>query len=150
MHFSFIRLIPIIFALTGTVHCQYSATIGTSNGTVIGTHDAEHGVDRFLGIPYAQPPVGSLRLRQAVPLNTTFNVLNATAFGPSCYGISNPNQNEDCLTLNIWRPSTGSKQLPVLVWLYGGGLVSGYTVSEVFRCFKRANDRRAATLMQPW
>lgn len=59
--------------------------------------------------------------------------LNATAFGPACYGRVNPNPSEDCLTLNIWRPSdasaaNGNTLLPVLVWFYGGGLAGGYTV----------------------
>jgi carboxylesterase type B len=90
-------------------------------------------VQRFLGIPYAQPPVGKLRLQHAVPLNVSFGTLYANSFGPACYGEGNPNPSEDCLTLNIWRPintSVKADKLPVLVWFYGGGLIQGYSVSS--------------------
>jgi carboxylesterase type B len=109
----------------------YSQSVTITNGTVTGTNDAVNNVQRFLGIPYAQPPVGNLRLQQSIPLNSSFGTLNATTFGPACYGKSNPNPSEDCLTLNVWRPSDASNKglLPVLVWFYGGGLTGGYTVS---------------------
>lgn len=106
------------------------------NGTVNGVVDSTSHVQRFLGIPYAEPPLGDLRLRQAQPLSERFGKLEANRFGHSCYGSADQNEDasEDCLTLNIWRPATESKQaLPVLVWLYGGGLTSGYTASPLER-----------------
>ncbi|KAK6814983.1 hypothetical protein RU639_008651 [Aspergillus parasiticus] len=103
------------------------------NGTVLGCRNDMKGVQRFLGIPYAQPPIGPLRLRQAVPLNSSFGTLNASTMGPACYGKGNSKyqQSEDCLTLNIWRPdevgkNASSPLVPVFVWLYGGGLTGGY------------------------
>jgi len=48
-------------------------TAQTKNGTYVGVYSAEYDQDFFLGVPYAQPPVGSLRFRNPVPLNTTFS-----------------------------------------------------------------------------
>lgn len=124
------------FAVIATLaQIAKSQTVTITNGTINGINDPVNNVQRFLGIPYAQPPVGNLRLHQSIPLESSFGTLNATAFGPACYGKNNPDPSEDCLTLNIWRPSNASSRakdtlLPVLVWLYGGGLSSGYTVSS--------------------
>lgn len=110
------------------------ASVNIANGTVNGVIDNDSGVERFLGIPFAEPPVGDRRLRQAVPLEQSFGTLEADKFGPSCISARNHYpESEDCLTLNIWRPLDAAKSntsLPVLVWLYGGSLTSGYTVSS--------------------
>lgn len=121
-------------ALVDPLHS--SVSVKTRNGTVIGINDERSEVQRFLGIPYAQHPVGDLRLRHAIPLNTSFDTLHAQSFGPACYGPeidSNPDSSEECLTLNIWRPVGQSKDnalRPVMVWFYGGGLRTGYTVRD--------------------
>lgn len=108
------------------------ASVHIANGTVQGVVDNDHGVEKFLGIPFAEPPVGDLRLRQAVPLRQPFGTLEANSFGPSCISVRDQGAaSEDCLTLNIWRPivaDRGNSSLPVLVWLYGGSLTGGYTV----------------------
>lgn len=126
-------LVAWLAVLSVAVNGQIHPSVTIPNGTITGVGDTENGVQSFLGIPYAQPPVGKLRLQHAVPLNASFGTLNANAFGPACYGEGNPNPSEDCLTLNIWRPSNTSvkpDKLPVLVWLYGGGLIQGYSVSS--------------------
>ncbi len=113
-------------------------------------HGTFHGVqlnDRvnaFLGIPYAQSPIGDLRFQPAQPphvsASTEASHYNATAFGPACHQfmyrfvlgeVSKPStpQSEDCLTLNVYAPtgasnSTGRK-LPVYAWSYGGGFGEG-------------------------
>lgn len=134
------RVQTVSFALLGVVltpvGCDaQSVSVTIANGTLVGAEDSASGVQRFLGIPYAQPPIGDLRLRQARPLSTSFGTLAADAFGLSCYGSGlQPNASEDCLTLNIWRPTENrtetTKLLPVLMWLFGGGLAAGYTVGE--------------------
>jgi len=110
------------------------ASVHIANGTVNGVVDNDNSVERFLGIPFAEPPVGDRRLRQAVPLEQPFGTLGADKFGPSCISARDQGlESEDCLTLNIWRPLGAAKSnvsLPVLVWLYGGSLTSGYTVGE--------------------
>lgn len=99
--------------------------------------------DFFLGIPYAQPPLGNLRFRSPQPINISYDgVLDASRYGYSCnqYG-SNFNLSEDCLTLNVVRPAatttTGANDkkatpLPVLVWIYGGGLTAGSTADPQY------------------
>ncbi|KAF7324202.1 Carboxylic ester hydrolase [Mycena kentingensis (nom. inval.)] len=82
----------------------------------------------FGNIPFAQPPVGELRWRAPVMLNertTTQTVSDARNWGPACIqrpavpGIGS----EDCLTLNVWKPtkSFAGAKLPVMVYIHGGG-----------------------------
>ncbi|GIZ48521.1 hypothetical protein CKM354_001157500 [Cercospora kikuchii] len=108
----------------------------TTNGTVIGIVDEINDVQKFLGIPFAEPPIGRYRLRQAIPLKRSFGTIQANAFGSSCYSADNiRNMSEDCLTLNIWKPLNASPKngsLPVMVWLYGGGLTAGYSADPRF------------------
>ncbi|KAI1130999.1 Alpha/Beta hydrolase protein [Nemania abortiva] len=100
------------------------------NGTIYGHHLAgPWNQDLFLGIPYAQPPTGPLRFKWPRPVNESFPApLDATAYGYSCYQAGSTfDLSEDCLTLNVIRPRnvSSSEKLPVLVWIYGGGLFSG-------------------------
>ncbi len=95
-------------------------------------------VTEFLGIPYAAPPVGDLRWRPPAAHGPWKGVLKADAFGPSCAQTTElgafagpPNDNEDCLYLNIFTPDLPSEErgsrekLPVIFWSYGGGQVAG-------------------------
>ncbi|RPD53636.1 extracellular triacylglycerol lipase precursor [Lentinus tigrinus ALCF2SS1-7] len=91
------------------------------------------GIDFFGGIPFAQPPVGNLRFAPPV-LMDGFGVdtLDATKFGAPCVQFNVAGVSEDCLTLNVFRPSgvSSNASLPVMVWIYGGGFLQG--VSSVF------------------
>lgn len=100
----------------------------TRNGTYSGTHSSTYGTDFFLGIPFARPPTGSLRLQRPASLNTAWaGIRQATSYGPGCIGsLADSTTSEDCLTLNVVRPSGFSGQkLPVGVWIYGGGWSNG-------------------------
>ncbi|KAL4876090.1 Alpha/Beta hydrolase protein [Aspergillus karnatakaensis] len=133
-------LLPFLLGggILAATHRNHSVYVDFYNGTIIGVEDISNRVQRFLGIPYAQPPVGDLRLQRAVSLNASFGKLKAQTFGPSCYGPdidSNPNSSEDCLTLNIWRPTphyNADNLKPVLVWFYGGSLRRGFTADPRF------------------
>ena len=84
----------------------------------------------FLGIPFAAPPVGSLRFAPPAPATGWQTVRDATQAGPICPQDSLPGagrQSEDCLNLNVYAPHDASpgRRRPVMVWLYGGGFDSG-------------------------
>lgn len=97
---------------------------------------SQEGVDSWLGIPYAQPPVGPLRFQAPRPVQPAAGVIVASAFGAASVqtiaGMTSwiypPQdvQSEDCLTLNVWSPQ-GAQGLPVIVWFHGGGFRTGAT-----------------------
>lgn len=103
----------------------------TSSGVLSG--EVSGPVVSYKGIPYAQAPVGGLRFRSPKPVNLTGAPRSANAFGAASIQTNTTwiyepptNQSEDCLSLNVWAPTTGSN-LPVVVWLHGGGFRSGAT-----------------------
>jgi para-nitrobenzyl esterase len=104
--------------------------IFTTNGSVAGIQSAT--MNEYLGIPYAAPPVGPLRWTPPRRHSSWKGVLQATQFGNKC-PQSDPTTggvldgDEDCLFLNVYTPTQGDqgKNLPVMVWIHGGGLVSG-------------------------
>jgi carboxylesterase type B len=77
-------------------------TVRVLNGTYAGKYLPSYHQDAFLGIPFAQPPLGDLRFRWPRELNLSWNaVRTATEYGFSCYQYnSRTDLNEDCLTLN--------------------------------------------------
>src|SRR4051794_36546084 len=104
--------------------------VRTRAGAVRGS--AVDGVRAYLGVPYAAPPSGALRLRPPQPVVPWTGIREATELGPEPpqpqFGHSDPSglvfdpavPGEDCLNLNIWTPDPGATGLPVMVWSPGG------------------------------
>lgn len=94
-------------------------TVTVKNGTVAGYTNSNYKQDFFLGVPFAQPPVGELRFRNPASINTTFNgTYEATAYAPECVGYGGDDLgypiSEDCLYLNVIRPQGyENEKLPV-------------------------------------
>jgi len=121
----------------------------TKSGPVLGM--TVNGIDEFLGIPYAAPPVGAMRWMPPQPFGKFTAPLQATQFGSACTQ-SGPIGSEDCLFLNVYTPTNSepsaleqaggetadspgfflhgkprkkSSGLPVMIWIHGGGLTGG-------------------------
>ena len=117
------------------------------SATVVGASSVNNGgVESFRGIPYAQPPVGQLRLKPPQKITSPQGIIDGTKLAPTCSQFNSPPpvvndtftqlisgafnatfpwtlpSSEDCLTLNVFRP-LGTKEgakLPVIFWIHGG------------------------------
>ncbi|KAI0534547.1 sterol esterase [Xylaria digitata] len=125
-----------------------TVSVVTPQGTVVGT--SAIGVENFAGIPFADPPVGNLRLRPPQRRTKSLGTFDASGAGPACpqFFFSNEGdllpsllgqlintpllqtvtgQTEDCLTMRVQRPAgtTANAKLPVFFWIFGGAFELG-------------------------
>ena len=108
----------------------------TSSGQLIGFKHINNSTAWF-GIPYAKPPINELRWRAPQPIENSEEIIKATSFSDICFqnrsfvDYSEEKENyigsEDCLYLNIHSPRnlSGNENLPVMVWIHGGGNTTG-------------------------
>jgi para-nitrobenzyl esterase len=119
--------------------------IKTEAGFISGIHDGD--IHIFKGIPFAAPPVGDLRWKAPQPVKAWKGIRECISFGPSPmqnepvpfsmwseeFLIPKKPISEDCLYLNVWTGAKSSKEKrPVLVWIYGGGFVSGGSAVPIY------------------
>lgn len=136
-------LLLTCFVLNGSCQTETDLFVQTRTGRLRGIHlpVPDRGyVTAFLGIPFAEPPVGKCRFRRPEPKRPWTGLYEANAYPNACYQyvdtsfpgfqgseMWNPNRemSEDCLYLNVWVPSSPrSHNLTVMVWIYGGGIQS--------------------------
>ncbi|KIY67264.1 alpha/beta-hydrolase, partial [Cylindrobasidium torrendii FP15055 ss-10] len=116
-------LVASFLAILSSLSCSAQPTIDYGGTTLVGTSYQGSGVDFFGGIPFAQPPLGDLRLRRPVAkFELDEPEFNATVSGPICLQPVNASvdnldeKSEDCLTLDIYKPSNVEGPIPVMFW----------------------------------
>ncbi|MCS5594887.1 MAG: carboxylesterase family protein [Porticoccaceae bacterium] len=150
----------LLCLLVSVSACNVGLNSDSLEGPLLRLNDAsvfegqlsESGItESFLGVPFAQPPVGALRWAPPQPLQMTQGIYQADTFAPACmqgdhiakwyqnvaadFGgdptlIKQPKVSEDCLYLNLWRPvqdKENPQALPVIVYIYGGSNKAGWS-----------------------
>jgi para-nitrobenzyl esterase len=119
--------------------------VTTAQGAVRGLRQ-EDGTAAFLNIPYAAPPLGADRFAPPEPHEPWDGVRDATVPGPNApqserklgsidmapYFGTGWSRGEDYLTVNVWTPAVAQSDLPVMVFVHGGGFVAGSTRSAMY------------------
>ena len=107
---------------------------------------SKDGVARFLGVPFAAPPIGPLRFAAPAPARPWSGVRDATAPGPNAPQPSRAipgidltpilgagwRRGEDYLTVDVWTPDPGGAGLPVMVFVHGGAFIAGEPGAPVY------------------
>ncbi|WP_222854036.1 carboxylesterase/lipase family protein [Fodinicola acaciae] len=122
-----VAALALLFSLLSPANASAGPVVPTTSGPVRGVDDG--GFRAYQGIPYAAPPVGSLRWTAPRPVRPWSQVRDATKPGPACRqdvpsGTPESLVSEDCLYLNVTAPKSAHR-LPVMVWLHGGGFFEG-------------------------
>ncbi|KAE9397215.1 alpha/beta-hydrolase [Gymnopus androsaceus JB14] len=140
----------IFLALASTCVHANSPQVLLGNTTLIGRDVTLSNQDFFGGIPYAEPPLGALRFQRPV-LKTSLDTaeFDASNFGFSCLqeGVPVSELSEDCLTINVFRPSdaTANASLPVIFWIIDPSLMQAQLWHKVLHG-QEAADRKALNL----
>lgn len=130
-------LLSLLVFLPGMAGSSAGPVVHVADGALLGRETGDPGVQAFMGIPYATPPVGPLRWRPPQPPAPWSGVRDATRFGPACMQWHWPGvaaiPSEDCLSLNVWAPIRhDGPPLPVMVFVHGGGFVFGSGAEPVY------------------
>lgn len=130
----------LLGALVASAHLVlgYGYAIGSTPPVVMTDSGPVQGIEVgdltvYKGLPFTAPPIGALRWRAPQPVAPWHTVKMLDHFGPNCMqkGMYPPDasaepMSEDCLYLNLWvPPHAPGQKLPVMVWIYGGGLTNG-------------------------
>jgi len=156
------RNFVVVLAVLTFSGCDRAPVVNVDDENLAGMYVEDGKVAAFLGVPFAEPPVGDLRWRAPQPLATKVARRDVTEFAPACmqtmrildwyrwmaesFGGSadyydDLEISEDCLYLNIWTPvlDSGAK-LPVMVWIHGGSNKSGWSYEHNYHGHKLAQE----------
>ena len=132
--FLMLAVIALKFEASSQSSNAFPVQVKIDNGIIEGNYNTHSGIQTYFGVPFAKPPVGNLRWKAPQPLDKWSGVKQTKKFGPRpmqtiVFGDMNSRSDgvsEDCLYLNVWTPAKrNTKDLPVLVYFYGGGNVAG-------------------------
>jgi para-nitrobenzyl esterase len=155
------KALLLVLALTLPA-CSRAPSVVVDTETLVGSYVEDGKVAAFLGVPFAEAPIGSLRWHAPQPLMTKAKRRDTTAFAPACmqdmrildwyryvaetFGGSadyypDLEVSEDCLYLNVWTPTLDSAAgLPVMVWVHGGSNRSGWSFEPNYQGHKLAQE----------
>jgi para-nitrobenzyl esterase len=128
--------------------CDNAPLVDVDGETLAGKYVEDGKVAAFLGVPFAEAPIGDLRWRTPQPLSNTVAEREVTEFAPACMQsmrildwyrwmavemggsadyYDDLEVSEDCLYLNVWTPTLeDDARLPVMIWVHGGSNKSGW------------------------
>lgn len=137
----------ILMSCNGPSSCS-TTTVETETGKICGKEETTNTgkiAEAFLGIPFAEPPVGENRWKAPAPKQSWEGIFSATQFGPICPQNAQTNtlpQSEDCLSINVWTPKERTDaKLPVMVFIYGGAFITGSSAIPLYDgSYLSAND----------
>ena len=135
---SAVLLVLLTIVLAAGQEIEISTTTGTVRG--VASQNANVGSRKWLGIPFAKPPVGELRWASPQKADSWTNILeaNRSVGCPQSCGLPFPScpvvEDEDCLHLNIYSPyeSTSTSNLTVMIWFHGGAFTAGFAATELY------------------
>ena len=152
----------ITAALLALAACDNAPSVVVDNEALVGKYVEDGAVAAFLGVPFAEPPVGDLRWRAPQPLSSNVAERDVTEFAAACtqsmrildwyrwmavqFGGSEDyyddlEVSEDCLYLNVWTPALETDaKLPVMVWIHGGSNKSGWSYEPNYHGHKLAQE----------
>ena len=139
-----------VLGMLGLAGCEVESgppTVQLDATVVTGVTEA-NGIAAFLGLPFAEPPIGERRWARPVPWQPDGQPIDASSFAPACMQTSSgvnwyrgmmarvgidpnlmvaPEYSEDCLYLNVWTDLEAEAPLPVMLYIHGGGNTGGWS-----------------------
>lgn len=155
MRWLFLAIALVLAGACTKAQLPGSPSVSVNGELLVGQFTDDSPVVEFLGIPFAEPPIGELRWKAPQPFASRIEQRDATEFAPACmqtmrildwyrgmaetFGASADYYDEleiseDCLYLNLWTPTLQKEAgLPVMVWIHGGSNNSGWSYEPNYR-----------------